>query len=84
MPQHVDQEIRAICESPSKGRSETVLLGVAEGESVVDRIESLGGEIERDLPYGGLRVRVSQPSLKQLCEMDELISIELPRELEPQ
>lgn len=77
MSPHVDPELNSIRESPERGDSIVILIGVSgEKEPVINEVQRQGGELLDSLPYGGLRVDVPEPAVNELCATSGIRSIE--------
>lgn len=77
MSPHVDPELNSVRESPERGDSVVILIGVSgEKESVIDEVQNHGGELLASLPYGGLRVDVPESAVEDLCAVSGIRSVE--------
>ena len=53
-----------------------VELGDCTAEELAVAVESLGGEVEAELPFDSYRVRLAQEAVDEFCELDGLAVVE--------
>lgn len=79
---YLSHPIRRMREDPLEGESVTVVVHVGDEltqddiDAVEAEIERVGATVEDRLRFDGLRVRVAQEQIDDLCSVSELASIE--------
>ena len=53
-----------------------VELGDCSVEEVTETVESLGGEVEAELPFDSVRIRLAHEAVDEFCELEEISSVE--------
>ena len=75
---YLSHAVRRIREDPLAG--EDVVLVVERGdaslEAVTDRVASLGGEVEAELRFDSVRIRLAQEDVDAFCELEGLSVVE--------
>jgi hypothetical protein len=87
MARYVTPDVEAVRDDPVPG--ESIALAAVPCESVdtatvESRVGSLGGDVVRTLPSGVVLIEVSQPDVRELCEMDLFESVSGTDRLEVQ
>lgn len=66
-------------EAPTAGNNVTLIVGVSD-EDAIERISEIGGSIEEELPYDCLAVSIDEADLEELCNLDNVTSVEMEKE----
>lgn len=75
--------VRDRLDSPRTDETVTLIVGVSVDTSVaIEQIESVGGNVEEELPYHSLAVAVDEPNLDDLCCLDIVETVEIEKEYE--
>lgn len=74
------RSLEAIRRDPAPGSEITVAAKVEQEEAVSDLSDV--GEIEKELPYGVYRVRVTEQAVDELCSLSGISSINVDREFD--
>lgn len=79
-PNYISEDVKRLRKSESEAQV-TLLLGVdGDREALVDRIEQIGGLVDARLGRATLRVSASENLINELCELEDLKSIEVDHE----
>lgn len=83
MAQHIHPDVAAICDSPEDGEMVRLVIVVEEGQDreISEKIGKLDGVVDDYLPSGVLTVSISETSVPDLCDSDEIKSISPDDEL---
>lgn len=84
MARYVHPDVRELAESPTEGDSARVTLVPEEDRHsrVMDRVNQLEGNVDRELPSGVLIVEVPQENLATLVEAQGIESISPDEQME--
>lgn len=82
MTPDIQSGVRKRLESPTEGEWVTLIVGVTDSESdtVVNTVESTGGEVEKRIPHDYLAVATDEENLPALCDLDVVTSVLLEGE----
>lgn len=78
MSAYVSHPVRRIREEPVAGESVGLVVELAEAdpEGFASRVEALGGEVERELPFRSYLVRIPETAVAALCDLPGLERVE--------
>ncbi|WP_435181930.1 hypothetical protein [Halorussus sp. AFM4] len=76
---YISHAVRSIRNDPIEGEPVRLVLTVADDadpSAVAASVESLGGEVVRDLPFDRVLVAVDQTDVDAVCSLAEVESVE--------
>ncbi|QLG63362.1 hypothetical protein [Halorarum salinum] len=75
---YLSHPVRRMREDPMAGEDVTLVveLGDRSAEELTATVESLGGEVEAELPFDSYRARLPQEAVDEFCELDGLAAVE--------
>lgn len=76
---YVSHTVRSLRRDPIPDETVRLVLTLSEGvsfEEVGETVESLGGEVVRELAFGRLLVKVEQSELDSVCELEGVSAVE--------
>ena len=76
---YLSHTVRSIRDDPIRGETVRLVLTVdddADASAVVESVESLGGEVVRDLRFDRLLVEVAQTDVDAVCSLSGVASVE--------
>jgi hypothetical protein len=80
MPEYIDAEIEGLRDSTSDDEI-TVLLGISgDRDEFASRVVDEGGSVEARLGQATLLVSASESAIDDLCELQDLKSLEIERD----
>ncbi|WP_382208634.1 hypothetical protein [Halorussus caseinilyticus] len=85
---YLSHTVRSLRRDPIPGETVRLVLTLAEGADdaeleVAERVESLGGEVARELRFDRLLVEVGQTDIEAVCEFDAVTEVETDAVLGP-
>ncbi|MFC4451749.1 hypothetical protein [Halorussus aquaticus] len=83
---YLSHTVRSLRRDPIPGETVRLVLSVAEdasAEAVAASVESLGGELVRELQFGRLLVEVEQSDIDAVCSFDAVTRVETDAVLGP-
>ncbi|UPV76469.1 hypothetical protein M0R89_20115 (plasmid) [Halorussus limi] len=83
---YLSHTVRSLREDPIPGETVRLVLTLgddADPSAIAESVESLGGEVVRDLEFDRLLVEVDQTDLDAVCSLDGVSSVETDAVLGP-
>ena len=83
---YLSHTVRSLRDDPIPGETVRLVLSVgddADSPAVAESVESLDGEVVRDLQFERLLVEVAQTDLDAVCSLDGVSSVETDAVLGP-
>lgn len=79
MTSDIQSGVRKRLESPTEGKTVTLIVGVTDSESdaIVGTVEDTGAEVEKRIPHDYLAVAINEEDLEALCDLDVVTSVSI-------
>jgi len=78
---YLSHPVRRMRENPQEGAVVTLIVETTDGDdrtisTVIDAVESVGGTVEKERPFGSLEISIYQEDIADLCSVEGVSALQ--------